>query len=259
MSDATTHPQNAHPAQTALMQELAHVARLHADRIANPILAGALQRLAMWQSRRLRMTYADLAAQDRYADAISFFQTDLYGGADFAQRDADLARVVPVMVRMLPERVLATIAKAVELHALSQELDRSLLARLPRADGQVSVAEYCRAYRRMAKRAERERQTRLTGEIGAALDGYVRKPLIHAVLVMMHHPARLAGLSALQDFLERGLGAFRNMNGAAEFLATIDAREKALMEAIFAGETAPFPDPLQPQPAALAPAAPAPA
>ncbi len=40
-------------------------------------------------------TYADLAAQPRYADAIAFFLSDLYGGADFAQRDADLARVVP--------------------------------------------------------------------------------------------------------------------------------------------------------------------
>ena len=34
---------------------------------------------------------------------MRFFQTDLYGNRDFAQRDADLARIVPVMVRMLPE------------------------------------------------------------------------------------------------------------------------------------------------------------
>ncbi len=247
MANDPVHPQSAPSAQAALVQELVHVARLRADRGANPILAGALQRVAMWQSRRLRMTYADLAAQNRYADAILFFQTDLYGGMDFAQRDADLARVVPVMVRMLPERVILTIAKAVELHALSQQLDRSLLARLPRADGQFSVAEYCRAYRRMAKRAERERQTRLISEIGATLDGYVKHPLIRTALRVMRQPARLAGLSALHDFLERGFGAFRKMNGADEFLATINARENALMEAIFAGETAPFPDPFAPQ------------
>ena len=70
-------------------------------------------------------TYADLAAQPRYADAIAFFLSDLYGGADFAQRDADLARVVPVMTRMLPGRVIATIGEATELNVLSQELDRS--------------------------------------------------------------------------------------------------------------------------------------
>ncbi len=257
MATAYFPPQPAHSAHAALVQELERVARLQAERGANPILAGALQRVATWQSRRLRMTYADLAAQARYADAISFFQTDLYGGMDFSQRDADLARVVPVMVRMLPERVIMTIAKGVELHALSQELDRSLLARLQRADGQFSVAEYCRAYRRMAKRPERERQTRLVGEIGSTLDGYVKHPLIRTALRMMRQPARIAGLSALHQFLERGFGAFRKMNGAAEFLATIEERETALMVAIFAGETAPFPDPLASQSAIARPPTPA--
>jgi hypothetical protein len=234
------------PAQTVLVAELAHVARLHAERAANPILAGALQRLAAWQSRRLRLTYDDLAAQERYTGAIEFFQNDLYGSADFAQRDADLARVVPVMVRMLPEAVIATIAKAVELHALSQALDRSLLARLPRADGQFSVNEYCRAYRRTGKRPERERQIRLIGEIGTQLAGFVQKSWIRAALGLMRQPARLAGLAALHDFLERGFAAFARMGDAGEFLATIDKREFALMEALFAGETAPFPDPLLP-------------
>lgn len=235
--------------QATLGAGLAQLGRLHAERAANPILAGALDRLAAWQARRLRMTYTDLAAQERYADAVTFFQTDLYGGGDFVQRDADMARVAPVMARMLPARVIESIGKAVELHVLSQNLDRSLLQRLPRLDRQFTVAEYCKAYRRTGKRPERERQIRLIGEIGAALDVFVHKPLIGAALAMMRQPARLAGLSALQGFLERGFAAFRTMNGADEFLATVEARERALMESLLAGETAPFPDPLQQQPA----------
>jgi hypothetical protein len=238
--------------QQTLVAGLAHVARLHADRLSNPILAGALERVANWQAQRLRATYADLAAQARYLHAIEFFETDLYGGGDFARRDADLARVMPVMARMLPAGVIATVGKAVELNALSQELDRLLLARLPRPDGRFTVAEYCRAFRKMAKRPERDRQIALIGEIGAALDHYVDKPLIHGALKMMRQPARLAGLEALQHFLERGVGAFRRMRGADLFLATIVARESALVEAIFAGETAPFPDPVE----TLRPAAP---
>lgn len=234
-----------HLAHVSLVEALARVARLQSERSANPILAGALTRLAEWQARRLAATYADLAAQDRYADAIRFFETDLYGANDFARRDADLARVVPVMVRMLPERVIGTIAKAVELHALSQSLDRSLLARLPRADGHFGVAEYCRAYRKTGKRPERERQIRLIGEIGAGLAEYVRKPLIGAALAMMRRPARLAGLFALHDFLERGFTAFRRMGEASEFLGAIDARERALLDQIMGGATAPFPDPLE--------------
>lgn len=239
---------------STLAAELARVARLHAERRANPILAGALERVADWQARRLRATYADLAAQPRYLPAIEFFETDLYGGGDFARRDADLARVMPVMSRMLPAGVIATVGKAVELNALSQELDRLLLARLPRPDGRFTVAEYCQAFRRMGRIAERERQIDLIGEIGGALDHYVDRPLIHGALRMMRQPARLAGLEALQHFLERGVTAFRRMHGAEVFLATIAARERALVQTIFSGEIAPFPDPIE----TLRPAAPPP-
>jgi hypothetical protein len=234
----------AHPAQASLLRELEHVAALHAQRRANPILAGALERIAGWQAKRLRLTYADLAQQPRYESAVRFFQSDLYGGADFAQRDADLARVVPVMVKMLPERVIATIAEAMALNCLSQELDRELLARLPRADGQFTVEEYCRAFRRMGNRPGRERQIRLTIEIGTAIDGYVKKPLINAAMLMMRQPARLAGLGVLHHFLERGFNAFRRMGGASQFLATIAERETALLDSLYAAETAPFDDPL---------------
>ena len=126
-------------ASAALVRELTRVQRLHAERTGNPILAGSLERVAYWQSRRLRMTYADLAADPRYGAAVAFFQNDLYGPGDFSRRDADLARVVPLMVKVLPDRVIATVALATELNALSQELDRVLLARLPRADGHFSV------------------------------------------------------------------------------------------------------------------------
>jgi len=244
--DSSRNADQQHPAPHALAQELSRVAGLNAQRRADPALAAALERLGNWQGRRLAQTYADLAAQPRFAAAIEFFRTDLYGGTDFTQRDADLERVVTVMMRMLPEGVIATIAKAVELHRLSQELDRSLLARLPRADAAFTVADYARAYRRMGNRAEREHQIRLIGEIGATLDVFVRKPLIYAALVMMRQPARLAGLFALHDFLERGFAAFRRMDGADEFLATIAQRERALMEALFAGDVAPFPDPSSP-------------
>jgi len=147
------------------------------------------------------------------------------------------------MMRMLPERVIRTVGRAAELNALSHELDRLLLLQLPRARGEFTVAEYCIAYRRMGNRPARERQIDLIGEIGAGLDVYVRKPLIHAALVMMRRPARLAGLSVLHDFLERGFSAFHRMGGATEFLATIDRRERELMNALFAGETACLPNP----------------
>lgn len=241
MSPANSRSDSSRPAADALVRELERVERLHAERLANPDLAAALERVALWQGARLHGTYADLAAQPRYGEAIDFFQTDLYGNVDFARRDADLARVVPMMVLMLPERVIATVAQAMELNTLSHELDRALLERLPRRDGSFTVADYCAAYRRMGNRPARERQIALIGEIGAALDVYVKTPMIRTALVMMRGPARLAGLWVLHDFLERGFSAFRKMDGAVEFLATIDRRERELMEALFAGRAVPLP------------------
>jgi hypothetical protein len=233
-----------HAAEAALVEHLAHAQRLHAARAANPILAGAMTRLAEWQSRRLSNTYADLSADARYRAAIAFFQSDLYGNEEMARRDSDVARVVPMLVRMLPERVIATIAQAMELNVLSHELDMALLGALPRADASFRVADYCRAYRRAGRLPDRRRQIALIGEVGRALDVHVRKPLIRGALAMMRQPSRLAGYGALHDFLERGFEAFRRMQGADAFLATIESRETALLEAIVDGSNDPFPDPL---------------
>ena len=232
--------------QTILGRELARAMRLHELRLADNDRVRALARLASWQASRMAATYADLAAQPRYADAIAFFRSDLYGEGDFAQRDADLARVVPIMVRLLPARLINTLAQGTELSALSQELDQALLSRMPRGDGVFTVAEYCAAYREPSERAAREHQIALIGEVGAGLDLYVRRPFIESALAMMRQPARLAGLAALQDFLERGVRAFRKLQGAKEFLATIDRRERAILDAIFSGDEAPFPEPEMP-------------
>jgi hypothetical protein len=236
--------------QAELVRALARATRLHELRLADADRARALGRLASWQASRMAATYADLASQPRYADAIAFFRSDLYGEGDFAQRDADLSRVVPIMARLLPGRLITTLAQGTELNALSQELDQALLARLPRDDGVFTVAEYCSAYREPSERVAREHQIELIGEVGAGLDLYVRRPFIESGLSMMRQPARLAGLATLQDFLERGVRAFRKLEGAREFLATIDRRERAILDAIFNGNDAPFPEPDVPSPRA---------
>jgi hypothetical protein len=230
-------------APVALVRELRHVIALNEERAGNPILAGSLDRLREWQGARLRNTYADLAADARYGEAIAFFENDLYGSGDFSRRDADLMRVVPSLVRFLPEGVVHCVAQAVELNGLSQELDRLLLARLPRVDGGFTVADYCKAYRRAGEAATRRRQVELIVEVGTALDRYVRKRMLRTALTMMGRPARAAGLEALHDFLRRGFAAFRAMDGADEFLRTIRERETAVHDAIMGGDTAPFRDP----------------
>jgi hypothetical protein len=232
---------STHAAEAALVRELASIQRLHDERSVDAALDATLAHIADWQGRRLEQTYADLALQPRYRAAIAFFRSDLYGNERMARRDADVARVVPIMVRTLPESVIATLAQAMELNVLSHALDRKLIAHLPAVP--FSVAQYCEAYRRAADYASRKRQIDLIVEIGRALDRYVKKPLLRGALAMMRQPARLAGLGALHDFLERGFVAFRTMQGATYFVATIESRETLLHQAIAAGANAPFPDP----------------
>jgi len=225
-----------------LMAELERTRRMHDERAASARLASALDRIAEFQARRLDATYRDLARDPRYKEAIAFFGTDLYGPGDFSRRDADLARVVPMMRRMLPSGVIATVTMAIQLSALSQELDRALLVELG-MDTPLSVAAYCGAYRGCANCDARAQQIALIGNVGRKLDRYVHAPLLRRTVAAMRMPARVAGLNALQRFLERGVAGFASMRGATEFLDTIDTRETALMNAIFAGDDAPFPDP----------------
>jgi hypothetical protein len=235
----------ADTAANRLVAQLAQIRAQNEARAADANLNAAVSRLGAWQARRLAQTYADLAQSPRYADAIAFFQSDLYGGGDFSQRDADLARIVPVLTRMLPDRVIDVVARASELNLLSQTLDRAMIAYLP-STPTFTVAEYSRAFRAAGDVAARVRQIELIGEVGHAIDHYGRKRSIRHALVLMRAPAHAAGFGALQDFLERGFASFRNMRGADEFLTTVATRERAILDAIVGESDAPFADPVTP-------------
>src|SRR5262249_58313554 len=107
---------------------------------------------------------------------------------------------------MLPQQVIETVATVIELNALSQELDRTLLDHLG-IDSALSVPDYCAAYQASGNRGARMRQIALILDVGRALDRYVRKAMLRKTLMLMRHPARIAGLIALQNFLERGFAS----------------------------------------------------
>ena len=149
-----------------------------------------------------------------------------------------MLRIVPVMSKVLPASAVETAALAIELEALSEDLDQRLAAALPA--GAIDEQAYAEAYRSSSTRAERERQIELTGAVGARLDALVTKPMVFRTLTLMRRPARVAGLEDLQDFLERGFRAFREMHGAREFLDLIRDRETEYLNRLFSGAARPF-------------------
>jgi len=184
-----------------------------------------------WQARRLARTYADLAAQRRYRDATAFFLDEVYGEKDFSERDEEMLRIVPVMARILPTSALETASLAIELEALTEDLDQRVARHLDH--GEVDEGSYAKACRVASRRRERDHQVELVRAVGERLDTLVRKPLVGHALKVMGKPARLAGLSGLQDFLERGYQAFRHMDGARDFLAAFERREGEVLDAIY--------------------------
>jgi hypothetical protein len=218
----------------SLLKELRVVEAERARRAADPSLAARVQALKAFQQRRFAHTYADLLAHPRYQAATRFFLYELYGPDDYTQRDAQFARVIPTLTRLFPDEVVDTVAKLARLHSLSERLDTQMAGLLPTPD--VTPDAYVDAWRACGEPAARGQQIALTMAVGEALDKLTRKPLLRQTLKLMRGPAQVAGLGALQHFLESGFDTFRAMRGAAEFLATVQQREQALVQALFDGD-----------------------
>lgn len=201
-------------------------------RADDPALGARVEAVKRYQQRRFEKTYADLLAHPRYAGAANFFLDELYGPNDFTRRDEQFARVVPPMVRLFPLEVALTVEALAALHALSERFDTAMGRALD--DTTVDAHAYVRAWQRAGDVPGRETQIVLMERVGQSLDVLTRKPLLRHSLRLMRSPARAAGLGALQTFLEAGFDTFRGMRGAAEFLALIGARERALAAALFA-------------------------
>lgn len=225
--------------QPLVLPHLETLKSLRGQPLADATLAQRLAEVKRWQHERLTRTYADLSVHPRYAQATTFFLEDLYGAKDFSKRDAEMARIYPTLVRLLPLSTVETVDLALELDALAEAFDQDMARALPGRDT-ISEAAYIQAFRKVGRVAARNRQVALVGEVGRRLDQVVKKPLIATTLRMLRKPAHLAGLGDLQEFLEHGFDAFRAMGGADEFLDIITRRESEIMRRIFAGHAEPF-------------------
>jgi len=221
------------PHSERILHSLQEVAAERARRLADPALAERVREVKRYQHTRFQRTYADLLAHARYARAAQFFLDDLYGPEDFTRRDEQFARVVPGLARMFPKEIVATVESLGELHALSEQFDSAMGARI--AALPLDDADYAQTWRAIGRPADRERQIALMLAVGTALDRYTRNPLLRTSLRLMRGPAAAAGLGALQGFLERGFDTFRDMRGANEFLDTVARRERELAARLFAG------------------------
>ena len=229
-------------AQT-IRDAVACVAALRAAAQAAPDLAASVAQVKRIQAERFERTYADILSAGPYQGAARFFVDELYSDKDFTQRDAQFSRIAGALQTFFPKHVVATAVALAQLHALIEEIDHAM-GRAWLADGTGNgddeLSRYVSAWRVVGRREDRARQLGSVLEVGRELDRLTRMPGLRLTLHMMRRPARAAGLSSLQGFLESGFDTFARMSGKGEgarsFLALIQTRETALMDALFSGD-----------------------
>jgi hypothetical protein len=203
----------------------------------HPDTLAARMALKQYQSQRLAHTHADLLAHPNTHPAAVFFLDELYGARDLTQRDSDVERIIPTLERLMPYHTLETITNAIVLDALSETMDTLMSQRL---GINFSEADYIAAYREQTSMAQRQQQIELIESLGSSLCHLVRIPFLATTLVMMRGPAKMAKLSNLQNFLERGFTTFKAMKQPQAFVQKITERELEISCNIYAGRADPF-------------------
>ncbi|GGW95046.1 FFLEELY motif protein [Alteromonas halophila] len=214
-----------------------HQVNAYRDLVERMGLSGAIAQLQEWQCQRLLASHHDLASQPHYQQAMAFFVDELYGPKDFSQRDADLARVIPKLAKVLPDKALRALDDALALNALSYDLDmkvcQSLAAAQPGENQPVINREtYACAYREVGERDKREQQIALIEHLGGELADVINIRGIGMLIKFARRPAKLAGLLTLHEFLERGYNAFHAIGDVHSFIDPVMRRERVLMEAL---------------------------
>ncbi|GAB3668156.1 FFLEELY motif protein [Ramlibacter alkalitolerans] len=223
-------------AAETIRQAVAEVEALRRESRELPEIGAAVTSVKRLQARRFAGTYADLLASGAYGAAARFFLQELYGERDYAERDAQFARIAGAVEKLFPKDVAETASALAQLHALTESLDHAVArAMAPHASDEVSA--YVQAWKVVGRRADRQRQLETVVAIGSELTRLTRLPGLRLMLRMMRAPASAAGLGALQGFLESGFDTFasvaRDRGGAERFLQTIREREQVLMERMF--------------------------
>jgi len=203
----------------------------------DPALGGRLVALQDWQARRLAADYADQRELPRRRAAVEFFLDEVYGAHDFTERDTQFARAIHRLRAMLPLPALQALRDAIDLQALTAELDVAVAERLETSVAVLDDRAYAAAYRETDRQVDRRRQIDLALSIGRRLQNLTDHPSVELLLRLSAAPARLAGYAALQTFIERGYAAFRQLGPeAGAFLAAIGDRENAFRQRMSATE-----------------------
>lgn len=208
---------------------------LHAGYLDDPDLLDSYDRFTYWQFDYLLPFFGDLLEPEGYAEAVDFIISDL-AGVGISDRDRDIERATPVIVRSLPLQALELAASAAELNAGALEINLAICRELledGKLPAMISEAEYFVACRKASSYEECMDLLQLAVALGDGLKTLVHVPLIGMLLRTMRAPAHVAGFGALQEFLETGYLTFRRISDIERFLELLHARMEQVFDRIY--------------------------
>ena len=218
------------------------VEQLRQSAASTPELSQAVSDIKAFQARRFNGTYFDLMQTEQYKPATLFFLEELYSEKDYSDRDAQFSRIASTLDRLFPKQVVQTAVVLAQLHSLTEDLDLAMAQQwLMTADSELS-SRYVATWNAVGRRADRMAQLNGALAVGQELVVLTHTPGLRMALKMMRRPAKLAGMGALQHFLELGFDTFAAMGnksaksqseGTDFFLSTIKKRESALIDQLF--------------------------
>ena len=212
--------------------------RQHGD---DALFLARLRRLQEWQGERLKHTHAHLLDDPVTAEGIQFLLDDVYGGRELLPVAREIRRALPKAMKLLPEKVMATSAAALEAAILTQELDEAVTQTLGEAlDQPLTEMTYLKGFRQDHHHNDRLRQVQLVAELGHRLDRYIRSRMLHATFRMVRKPVHAAGFSNLYDFMARSFHVMKPVPSVGQLLEQIAARETHIMDRVYALHPSPF-------------------
>ena len=229
-------------AKKIIRDAVTHVEQLRLAAAGKPELSQAVSKIKTFQASRFNGTYFDLLRTTQYKPATLFFLEELYSEKDYSDRDAQFSRIAGTLERLFPKQVVQTAVALAQLHSLTEELDLAMAQQWLLTPDPQPISRYVTTWKTVGRRADRVAQLKGALSVGQELVVLTHTPGLRMALKMMRRPAKLAGMAALQHFLELGFDTFAAMGnksaksqseGTDYFLSTIKKRESALIDLLF--------------------------
>lgn len=224
-------------AKQAIQTAVDRVVQLRQLATSQPGLAQAVSEIKAFQARRFTGSYFDLLQTKQYKPATLFFLEELYSEKDYSDRDAQFSRIAGTLERLFPKQVVQTAVALAQLHCLTEELDLAMAQSWLSNPEPNAVTRYIATWHAVGRRQDRHAQLSGALRVGQELVVLTHTPGLRMALKMMRRPAQLAGMAALQHFLESGFDTFAAMgnqpDGTDFFLKTVKKRESALIDQLF--------------------------